>query len=249
MSIQIEPKQAATVVLLRDGAAGLETFIMVRAPSMAFGAGAAVFPGGKIDEADSDIFVDYPLNAHKVAAFREVFEEAGGLLATRDGHLLTSDEVLELQPWRIRLEKRDIDFSEFCKLNNLQPDFDALNLIARWRTPKHLKQRFDTYFFMAVMPEGQALMHDGGELVSSYWHAPQAVLTLHHAGDLSLMPPTYWTLQDLCKYQTADEAVAALARDTVKTCEPTVIKSHDQIIFQAPGRKDIRTTTANKGDR
>lgn len=241
-SSAIEAKAAATVVLLRDGAEGLEVFIMVRADTMAFGAGAAVFPGGKVDETDNDLLADDPLGAHKVAALREAFEEAGGLLATHDGRPLINAEILELEPWRIRLEKHELGFADFCAINNLQPDFEALSLISRWRTPKHLKKRFDTYFFLAVLFEDQNLMHDGGELVSSVWHTPQTILRLHDAGDLTLMPPTYWTLQDLSKFRTADEAVATMARDSVEIWEPVVTQSHDHITFQMPGRETIKNS-------
>lgn len=240
----IEAKASATIVLLRDGTEGLEVFIMVRADTMAFGAGAAVFPGGKVDKTDSDILAADPLGAYKVAALRETFEEAGGLLATRDGRPLTNAEILELEPWRTRLEKHELGFTDFCAINNLQPDFEALSLISRWRTPKHLKKRFDTYFFLAVLLGDQSLAHDGGELVSSLWQTPQTILELHDTGDLTLMPPTYWTLQDLCRFGTADEAVVTMARHSVEIWEPVVTQSDDHITFQMPDRETIKTAIA-----
>ena len=123
-----EPRQAATVIVLRGGAERLEVLMVQRTPKARFMGGAWVFPGGAVDEAEG----------HRRAAVREVEEEAG-----------------------LRL-----------------PDPAALVPFARWITPPEVTIRFDTYFFLAVAPDGAEAVPDGQEIVDARWFEPRRALAV-----------------------------------------------------------------------
>ena len=230
---------AATVVLLRDGEHGLEVFMVVRASTMAFGAGAAVFPGGKVDVSDSDLLEDDPLACQKIAALRETFEEVGALFALHNGEPLSAQALEGLQTWRSKLDKHKVSFSEFCAANGLEPDDTKLHPIARWMTPEGAKRQFDTYFFAAAMPEGQNLEHDGHEAVASDWFQPAQALGLFERGEMSLMPPTLWTLKDLAGYDTVASALDGLTLEDVPLSRPYMVEKEGERFIIVDGREPM----------
>ncbi|TDT15065.1 NUDIX domain-containing protein [Ilumatobacter fluminis] len=227
-------RPAATVMLVRDGEAGLEVFMMQRTLSAAFAHGMYVFPGGKVDAADEadhfepicDGLDDGPASerlgldsgglAWYVAAVREVFEEAGVLLARREG----DDEVVDLDEPDIAARYNDarhaihegrLDFAQFCADEELLLLVDSLHLVDHWITPQGERRRFDTRFFLGAAPPAQHPLHDDKETIDSRWVRPADAIDLWRSGELQMLPPTIATLEFLLPHATAGDAVAAAA--------------------------------------
>jgi ribonuclease/clavin/mitogillin len=170
---------------------------------MAFGAGLHVFPGGRIESADGDprILARTPGgDAARVAAIRELFEEAGVLLALRpSGEPITSDPplVAELPRLRAALVAGELDLAAILERHDLQLATDQLVPIARWQTPRAYPRRFDTRFFAVELPLGATLDLDPREVAGHAWLTPAAALAQMAAGTIQLWPPTSSTLQRL----------------------------------------------------
>ncbi len=217
-------KDASTVIVLRETGAGLETFMLCRHQQSGFMGGAHVFPGGKVDDEDGDPVwrerVDRSPEeiterlgetdserglALLVAAVRETFEEAGVLLAqTREG--------ADLEDARRRLHE-GASFRDLAVELDMNIDAMALAPYARWVTPKMESRRFDTRFYIALIPEGQNPSHDGSETTSAVWLSPAGAIEDMHAGKIKLAPPTVRTLRWLANFEDIDSVVAdALSR-------------------------------------
>lgn len=205
---------AATIMLVRDGARGVEVFMQRRAASMAFAARRAVFPGGSLDPGDRDpvpwagpcaqtwgqALALAPADAAAVvtAAVRELFEEAGVLLV---------DRVPDPQ-WtasaRQRLLARDVSLGSLLREAGLVARTDLLGYHAHWITPAIEPRRYDTHFFTALLPAGQSADAETTEAQSAHWVAPERMLTEHR--DL-LMPPTIVCLEDIAAASRAADLV------------------------------------------
>ena len=186
---------ASTVVLLRS-AAPFEVFLVRRSDSIAFMGGAHVFPGGRVDPSDQaeDIdaiaegtdravarMADVPRQlaiAQHVAALRELFEEAGVLLARP----LNAVSIERLQADRRELLAGRISFADIIRREHLHLTFDQLAYFAHWVTPEIETRRFDTRFFVARAPEGQTPIHDEEETNHSEWLEPTAAIAPCQAG-------------------------------------------------------------------
>ncbi|MEM5500216.1 hypothetical protein WNY59_01295 [Ahrensia kielensis] len=232
----VTPIDAATIVLLRDGADGVEVYMTVRAATMDFQPNALVFPGGKVSTGDIALLPNDPLGRFKTAAIRETFEEVGVLLAKRDGQQLTAQDVAALYVWRKHLVEHSANIDEFGIETGLTFDFDALHLISRWVTPRVMPKRFDTYFFLARMPEYQVPAPDNYEAVAARWLTPKQALLMSERSECLLLPPTYWTLKDLAEYGSVDEAIRGLVRETVEPVEPVITKKDGKTTIEVPGR-------------
>ncbi len=246
--VEVAPaRHAATVVLLRDGDAGIEAYLLRRLGSMAFAGGMWVFPGGSVDPRDGDaeiawagpppeewaapLSADVPLARGLVAAaVRETFEESGVLLATPvpdDRELLAREQAALLD--------RSASMAEVLARNGLVLRADLLRPWAHWVTPELEPKRFDTRFFVAALPEGQAPVHFRGESDNSEWVTPRAAVERHASGELGMLPPTVFTLAELSAYDTvADVLAAATARD-VKRVLPKIVVSGDDVLLLLPG--------------
>lgn len=212
-------RPAATVVLLRPGtdpALGpLDVLLTLRPASMAFGPGLHVFPGGALDPGDSDprlIARSRAGTPARIAGLRELFEEAGVLLADRaDGSPAGADPGLaaELPRLRAALVAGDVDLATILERFELVLATDRLIYIARWQTPPDLARRFDTSFFVAELPAGAVLDLDPREVAGHAWMTPGMALTAMAAGEIDLWPPTSSTLRLLERVPD----VAAIRRD------------------------------------
>ncbi len=143
-------RPASTIVLLRDGPAGLQTFMVVRHHEIDFASGALVFPGGRMEPADLELAAavgdDDPALGLRIAAIREAFEECGVLFERAPGETgLVSAE-------RARGLDRSIPFAELLARENLAPAVDRLVPFAHWITPAFLPKRFDTWNDAARLP-------------------------------------------------------------------------------------------------
>ena len=229
MSMTDEPlpaRPAATVMLIRDGRSPLEIFLMRRHSAMEFVAGVMVFPGGGVDARDrtADVAwhgpdrqwwaerfgVDPDLASALVcAAARETFEECGVLFAgAADDPDLLVDDASVYREQRAALENKSLSFAEFLRSENLMLRADLLRPWANWVTPKEERtRRYDTYFFVGALPEGQRADGDNTETDKADWVTPRAALDDFAEGRSFLLPPT-WTQLDALDGRTVPEVLA-----------------------------------------
>lgn len=187
------PVPAATVVLLRPGPDGPEILLTQRPSTMTFAGDVFVFPGGRVDEADADETLGS--SPFAVAAIREVFEEAGVLLAgRRDGG--TPDPVA-VAGARRALNAGETTFSAIARALDLRLRTDLLAPISHWTTPPIMPRRFDTRFFVAELPPDAEPTFDTDEVVDHRWMTARAALEAMAAGEITLWVPTSATLQQL----------------------------------------------------
>jgi len=215
-------RDAATVCLLRDGADGLEVFLMRRTTSMAFAAGMHVYPGGAVEASDSAVpiagradltvvaartFSDDP-RAMLVAAARETFEECGVLIAVdADGETAVVDDDLGAE--RTALDAGEVTFASILERRDLRVDDAAIVPFAHWVTPEVEDRRYDTRFFLTVQPAGQQAVYIAGESDRSAWWRPGDALAASADGHMAMLPPTAATLALLATYPDARAALVA----------------------------------------
>ncbi len=234
-------RDASTVVLLRGGdgrPGGLEVYLLRRVDAMAFAGGFCVFPGGVVDARDSEAGIGWAgptaqewgdlldtsaehARALVCAAARETFEESGVLLAGPTRETVVEDTTGD--DWeddRRRLEARDLAFTELLHLRGLVLRTDLLRWWGSWVTPEHEPRRYDTRFFVARLPEGQATRDVSTEADGVHWLAVRDALEAVDAGRLTMLPPTYFTCLELYPFPTADQALAAAAQRDRSTVEP-----------------------------
>ncbi|WP_127499357.1 NUDIX hydrolase [Actinoplanes solisilvae] len=222
-------RDAATIVLLRPTGETFELYVLRRATTMAFG-GLYAFPGGGVDPDDrpDPIRTDWPdrlgvptERAHAVvgAAVRELFEETGVLLA---GPLDEADRVvsegvvgdISADDWeadRVAVAKRELTMTELLRRRNLRMRDDLLFPWARWITPEFEPKRYDTWFFVALLPEGQTARDVSGESEGTRWTGPAA------AYGLAMLPPTRKTVDSLGAYEKIAEVITAASRRDAAT--------------------------------
>jgi 8-oxo-dGTP pyrophosphatase MutT (NUDIX family) len=214
-------RHAATVMLVREGSVGpdrpLEVFTFRRVRSLAFAAGMLVFPGGAVDPRDADPAVPWAgpppstfrtaLSADEglaravvVAAVRETFEECGVLLAGRVGGEVLAEPLADHPAWEQRrraLIDGELDLTTLLREAGLVLRADLLRAWAHWLTPVGEPRRFDTRFFVAMLPAGQQARDLGGEGERASWISPQQALARHLTDDLPMLPPTVVALEEL----------------------------------------------------
>jgi glyoxylase-like metal-dependent hydrolase (beta-lactamase superfamily II)/8-oxo-dGTP pyrophosphatase MutT (NUDIX family) len=196
--VSVEPRPAATVVLLRPGAGGMEVLLTLRPASMAFAGDLYVFPGGRVDEGDSDPRASVRSlegGVAEVAAVRELFEEAGVLLAepVLGGPLDEADAAAA----RRDLLEGSATIADVAERLDLQLRTDLLAPIGHWTTPPIMPRRFDTRFFAAELPAGATPTFTSDEVVEHRWLTPAAALGAMADGDIGMWVPTSTTLQQL----------------------------------------------------
>lgn len=212
---------AATLVVMRDSAAGPPDLLMVeRAKAMTFAAGALVFPGGRIDPGDhalaATIGNDADLPA-RVAAIRETIEEAGLPIGLSPA---PSHERLAII--RRTLHARG-SFAEALAEACIALDPEVLVPFARWR-PAHRHQRiFDTRFYLAALPAGSPTPQaDEGETARLFWASAARVLAEADAGRAVIIYPTRRNLERLARYGSFADAVADAQAHAVQTITPFI---------------------------
>lgn len=235
------PLPAATILLVRDGAHGLEVFMVKRHHQIDFASGALVFPGGKVDPHDRD----QALRKHAdganalddlhlsltACAIREGFEESGILLARKSGKgdYIDAPAATALAPWRPKLNAGEVGLSAFLAEEDLRLACDTLVPFAHWVTPTFMPKRFDTYFYVAATPTGQLGRHDGSESVDSVWINPAEAIA--DTKRWTIIFPTRMQLVKLARCKTAAEAIARAKAEPVVTVEPIVVsRGSDQVL-------------------
>ncbi|WP_225978316.1 NUDIX hydrolase [Gandjariella thermophila] len=234
----VTPKDAASVVLLRDTACGPEALLLRRAAGMAFAAGMTAFLGGGVDPRDADVSVGWTgpepawwarrfgceaglATALVCAAVRETFEEAGVLLAGPDAHSVVADTAAYGDARRA-LETREISLAQFLADAGLVLRADLLRPWANWITPEEEVRRYDTRFFVAALPDGQRADAVTREADDVAWRRPEDALADWKQGRRFLLPPTWTTLAELAKYRSVAEAMAA--ERTITAIMPRVVR-------------------------
>jgi 8-oxo-dGTP pyrophosphatase MutT (NUDIX family) len=226
----VTPKDASTVVLLRQGdgeEGGLEVYLLRRTLDMAFAGGFCVFPGGGVDPRDFDHEIGWVgpspyewaeqlgtseehARALVCAAVRETFEESGVLLAGPTEDSVVSDTTgADWEEDRRRLEARELSFTEFLDRRGLEVRTDLLAWWGSWITPVFEPRRYDTRFFVAELPEGQVTRDVSTESDQVVWMSIREVLDEVAAERLAMLPPTYSTCLELYEFTSPGQALAA----------------------------------------
>ena len=246
-------RPAATVMLVRDTPDGISVFLMRRHAAMQFAAGMTVFPGGGVDDRDRD--ADLARNgawygpepgwwarrfgiatdlaeALVCAAARETFEESGVLFAgTADDPDGIVRDASVYRSERAALEDRSLSFADFLRSERLVLRADLLRPWSNWVTPEEERtRRYDTYFFVGALPEGQRADGENTESDHAAWARPEDAIADFAEGRALLLPPT-WSQLDSLTGRTVGE-VLALERQIDKV-QPklTVRKDNWEIEF------------------
>ena len=224
----VPARPAATVALLRPAEPGFEVYMLRRMTAMAFG-GVYAFPGGGVDPSDRPETLrtnwpdrlgvpDQQARAVVGAAARELFEEAGVLLAGRrdePDHTVGDVDGADWESERRRVVARDLTMTALLDDRSLRLRDDLLLPWARWVTPDFEPRRFDTWFFVALLPQAQTARDVSGEADRTTWISPAA------ADGLEMLPPTRSMLDDLRAYHSMAEVIAAV-RDATTPVMPRV---------------------------
>ncbi|MEU0316870.1 NUDIX hydrolase [Nocardioides sp. NPDC006273] len=238
----VEPRDAATVMLLRPGPKGTpEVYLLRRQLTMGFAAGMAVFPGGGVDVRDDELpdscwsgpsagewarrlgVEESPARALVAAAVRETFEECGVLLAGASGDAVVDDvSGDEWEADRAALESRSLSLTDLLTRRGLVLRTDLLAPWAAWTTPIFEPKRFATWFFVARLPEGQVTRDVSTESSSVLWLGVDEAAAQVEAGELAMMPPTYLNCLEVASIGSEDEVLADAAGRTLTMFTPAV---------------------------
>ncbi|CAN5460518.1 hypothetical protein BH09ACT12_BH09ACT12_10510 [soil metagenome] len=259
------PRQAATVILLAEAdspADGPEVYYLRRQVSMDFAAGMAVFPGGGVDKRDFDAEIawagpspaqwaerlgceEHLARALVCAAVRETFEESGVLLAGpigADGIGDVDDEVVadttgaDWEAARVALESRELSLTDFLNRRGLVLRTDLLGVWDAWLTPVFEPKRYETWFFVAKLPEGQRTRDVSTESSSVTWLPAGVAAAQAESGELAMMPPTYLTSLEIAAFDSRDDVLAAATERTVAMFTPSVEPLGEGFTLSLPER-------------
>ncbi len=239
------PRSAATVVLLRPGAGGVESYLLRRHLGMAFAGGMYAFPGGGVDPRDEDAGTAWAgpaagawadrmrcdealARALVCAAVRETFEESGVLLAGPTEATVVADPTGD--DWeadREALVRHDLAFAEFLAKRGLVLRSDLLGYWAHWITPEFEPRRYDTRFFVAALPDGQRTRDVSGEADRVAWMPPAAAVAGVDAKTMRMLPPTYVMMRDLSDLASSADALERAADRAIATIQPRAVFDDD----------------------
>ncbi|WP_262691591.1 NUDIX hydrolase [Kordiimonas aestuarii] len=230
---------SASIILVRDGKAGLEVLMTERAKTMKFAPGAFVFPGGKVDKTDQQnwrwqgittgrgVFRDFAL---RVAALRELYEEVG---------------ILQIDRVRRAFLVTGLPFSDLVRYSGGKLDIAGMVPFAHWVTPEPMPRRFDTHFYIAAH-NGQVAQHDGNEAVSLKWVCPRKLLQDWEEDRVPLMFPTRLNLTKLARASTVAEALRQAKRSRVVRTLPVVNMSAAGIKLEIDQATGYGVTSASE---
>jgi 8-oxo-dGTP pyrophosphatase MutT (NUDIX family) len=263
MSASVLPAPAATVMVVRDLAVppegAIEVLLVKRHHATAFMGGACVFPGGRLEPGDAaagddvdlwcdgvdealmhfrDLDRDGAIQYH-VAAIRELFEEAGILLARdwhgRFAHTADPGAAPRFRGDRAALLSGRTTLRSIVERERLRLALDALKPLGHWVTPEVEPRRFDTRFFVARMPERQTAVHDAAETTESFWIRPADALARCLADEIVLGPPTWQTLKDVSAFRSVDDLIGWADRRRVQRVEPRFFQQQQTSMLVLPG--------------
>lgn len=229
-------RQAATVVLARDGSRGIEVFMLLRNSESAFAPGCYVFPGGALEvrdrhpgiadfcagpsdeEASARIGVPHGGLAYWHAAIRECFEEAGLLLAVdKDGAMFSAADPetrSRFAAYRRAVYDGRRELFEICGQEGLRLAAGSIAYFSHWITPEGAPRRFDTRFFVGKISRDHEGHHDDGETVGHIWISPEEALARNSEGTFRLLRPTISTLKSIAGMRNSDELMQMVTGKT-----------------------------------
>ena len=188
-----KPRLAASVILLRDAPSGLEAFVQHRVSTMDFAAGMVVFPGGRVDTADQSGW-EYPrelLRSH-AESWAHSSISADAALAEQNAGMVLTAAIREVE------EEAGLNI----EAGDLRP-------WANWITPIDMPKRFDTYFYVAKPAPEARPRHQTTEAWQSLWMPVAGILEAEAAGQLKLMPPTYFLLKEIAAFASVEAVWSA----------------------------------------
>lgn len=235
-----EPRNAATVILMRPSAEGPEVYYLRRHVSMDFAGGMCVYPGGGVDPRDFDAAVAWAgpppeawaerlacdeetARALVCAAVRETFEESGVLLAGTSTTSVVADTTgADWEADRVALESRDLSMTDFLTRRGLVLRTDLLGVWDAWLTPVFEPKRYRTWFFVALLPSGQVTRDVSTESSEVAWIPARVAAVQADAGELALMPPTYLTSLEIGEHETPEEVLAVASGRSAEMFTPSI---------------------------
>jgi 8-oxo-dGTP pyrophosphatase MutT (NUDIX family) len=251
-----EPRNAASVVLMRDGKAqepgDLEVYLLRRHLDMAFAGGMAVFPGGGVDPRDFDHAVDWVgpspeewaermgvevslARALVCAAVRETFEESGVLFAGPTEDTIVEDTTGEgWEEDRRRLEARELSFTDFLSQRDLKLRSDLLQVWGCWLTPVFEPRRYRTWFFVAELPPGQQTRDVSSESVEVTWLSVRDAITAADEQEMLVLPPQYFTFVELFDCPAPHAAFEAAGSRDLATVSPQGVVEGEAAYLRIP---------------
>jgi 8-oxo-dGTP pyrophosphatase MutT (NUDIX family) len=249
-----EPRDAATVILMRPGVVDPDVYLLRRQTSMAFAGGMCVFPGGGVDPRDFDHSVGWAgpspdewarwlgtdadmARALVCAAVRETFEESGVLLAGGSADSVVEDTTGE--DWeadRLALEAKELAFTEFLDRRGLVVRSDLLGAWSAWCTPVFEPRRFRTWFFVASMPGGQRTRDVSTESSSVTWLSAGGSCDAVDGGEIGMLPPTYFTCLEIAQFVSPSAVLAAAPDRDLTMFTPTVEGDGESATLSMPER-------------
>lgn len=247
-SSPVTPRPAATVTLARDvPGGGVEVFMVRRHINSEFVPDAFVFPGGSVKTSDIETERVPPCapvpagrtalgTGFRVAALRECFEEAGVLLARRDGRTLAIPpaDIPRFAAYRDALDHDIITLGEVAEKEGLTLGTDELLHWAHWITPEAMPKRFDTHFFLAESPPEQEAAHDELETTAGVWITPEDALSGFERGEFPIVFATIHQLRALTGLRGVADARSRFAGVTPVTIMPRVIQRDGASVIVLP---------------
>ena len=234
---------AATILLLRDQPT-FEVLMVKRHHQIDFASGALVFPGGKSHAGDHDeAWAEHVLGWEaydaaqrglRIAAIREVFEEAGILLAKRRNGAPIGGEACPIEV-RQAVDAGTTHFLDVVRDLEARLDLSMLTTFARWITPPLTPKRFDTWFYVVKAPDDQLAACDGRVTVDAEWIPPAEALRLAASGERKVIFPTRMNLQLLAEAAHAADAVARAEARELVTVQPQIEqRDHGRVLVLPP---------------
>jgi 8-oxo-dGTP pyrophosphatase MutT (NUDIX family) len=251
----VVPRDAATVILAREvGGAPFECFMVRRHVSSDFAPDVYVFPGGKVDaedrepsllrHIDKDIlrptevdFADGDLG-FRVAALRELFEEAGVVLAVDSSGAMVrlgSTDADRFADDRRRLRRGETTLHAIADREGIRYTPGMLVPFSRWITPTTFPRRYDTRFFVAMLPDGQDPLHDDYETTAGRWIAPSRALELYRQGEFPLVFATEKHLEKLASYPSLRAVIESVRPNDLEPVMPRPVDRDGATEFLLPG--------------
>jgi 8-oxo-dGTP pyrophosphatase MutT (NUDIX family) len=232
---------------------------MLRRNSTALSAtGAHVFPGGGVEDSDRDVVhrellvgldeaaarrrlhLSEDALTYYCAALRELFEEAGILLAVSGPRQTRVLDATTVAGWRRELRSGDVSWAQFLIREGLYLDLSGVAYLAHWVTPEGRARRFDTRFFVTRAPDEQSASPDDDEVVEHVWVSAVDALERHRRGEWALLYPTTRTLELLSSFASVDDVLAHAERTDVVRVQPQEIDREGVIIVVGPGDPGYR---------
>jgi 8-oxo-dGTP pyrophosphatase MutT (NUDIX family) len=250
------PRPAATVLTLRDTPKGYEILMLRRNLRSDFVGGAHVFPGGAVDESDGHahdlvvglddaaasrrLEVERGGLAYYVAGLRELFEEAGLLIACDEGgEAVAFSRPGDVERWaalRRSVNAGETGFLELLREERLRLDLRGVEYLAHWITPVGPPRRYDTRFFVALAPDGQVATHDAGETVADIWVRPHEALAAERRGEFEMIRPTIKNMEAVAHFAGSRDVLEyARGLESIPCVAPRFITRDGEVVIVNPG--------------